>query len=319
MKSLLVALVLFFSGPLVAQVADTFDPGAYVQVELILFTRELEGQGTNRTGVRPERLEKHEQRRFPLELLSVRDAELSVSPDISWFEDEWALIEPRLIDLSEEELALGLLPVVEEETQEVGEQALFDEEATGDVEVVSDVTIVDALPMGEQEDLQEDPQEDPQEEMSDEALSTDPEELEEVQEPEELPLWLRYRNWYTSLISNCFAQIEEEEWKLAAALRSIKRSSGMRVIMHAAWIQPIGPRPQAVLLHGGEEGELGILNLRRQAFVQAEVSMWRPFAQGYAELHESRPMRLARAYYFDHPLIGAILRVDPIRVPPEFG
>ena len=312
MKSLLVALVLFFSGPLVAQVADTFDPGAYVQVELILFTRELEGQGTNRTGVRPERLEKHAQRKFPLELISVRDAELSVTPDISWFEDEWALIEPRLISRRAEELALGLLPVVEEqESQDVGQQAVFDEEATGDVEVVSDVTMVDALPTGEQED--------PRDEVPDETLSTDPEQLEEVEEPEELPLWLRYRNWYTSLISNCFAQIEEEEWKLAAALRSIQRSSGTRVIMHAAWIQPIGPRPQAVLLHGGEEGELGILSLRRQAFVQAEVSMWRPLAQGYAELHESRPMRLARAYYFDHPLIGAILRVDPIRVPPEFG
>ena len=316
MKALLVALVLFFSGPLVAQVADTFDPGAYVQVELILFTRELEGQGTNRTGVRPERLEKHEQRKFPLELISVRDAKLSLSRDVSWFGDEWALIEPRLISLSEEELALGLLPVVEEqETQDAPEQAVFDEQATGDGEIVSDVTMVDAVPLGEQEDQLEDPHE----EVSDEAPSVDPEELEEVQEPEEVPLWLRYRNWYTSLISNCFAQIEEEEWKLAAALHSIERSSGMRVIMHAAWIQPIGPKPQAVLLHGGEEGEVGVLSLRRQAFVQAEVNMWRPLAQGYAELHESRPMRLARAYYFDHPLIGAILRVDPIRVPPEFG
>ncbi len=312
MKPFLVALVLFFSGPLVAQVVDSFDPGAYVQVELILFTRELEGQGTNRTGVRPERLEKHAPRKLPLELISVRDAELSASADVSWFENEWALIEPRLIDLSEEELASGLLPVAaEQETQVVAEQAVFDEEAKADGDVASDVPMVHGEPLGEQENQQE--------EVSDQALSSDSGDLDEVQEPEELPLWLRYRNWYTSLLSNCFAQIEEHEWKLASAMRAIKRSSEMRVIMHAAWIQPIGAEPRAVLLHGGEEGEVGVLRLRRQAFVQAEVSMWRPLAEGYAELHESRPMRLARAYYFDHPLIGAILRVDPIRVPPEFG
>ncbi len=279
----LLAFAVLWSGPIIAQGADSFDPGGYVQVELILFTRESQAQETNRTGVRPERLERQAARIFPADLVSIRDAHLAVLADTSWFENEWALLAPKLINLSEEDLARGLLPVVEEETLD---------------EIVKQVEIVP--------------------EAADEAASTHRVELEVLQEPDELPLWLRYRNWHTHLIANCFAQIAEQERKLATALRAIDRSSQLKVIMHGAWIQPIGARPQAVLLHGGEEGEVGVLRLKRQAFVQAEVQMWRPLDEGYAELHQTRPMRLARAYYFDHPMVGVILRVDPLSVPLEF-
>lgn len=283
MRGALLALAFLWSGPITAQDADGFDPGGYVQVELILFTRESQAQGANRTGVPPERLQRQAPRRFPAGIVGVRDAHLAVRADTSWFDNEWALLEPQLIDLSEEELVLGLLPVVEEDVLE----EIFEE---GEI-----------VP-----------------EAAEAVASTQPGELEALQEAEEIPLWLRYRNWYTDLIANCFTQIAEEERKLAAALRAIDRSSELTVIMHGAWIQPIGARPQAVLLHGGEEGEVGVLNLRRQAFVQAEVRMWHPLAEGYAELRQTRPMRLARAYYFDHPMIGVILRVDPISVPLEF-
>lgn len=304
MRPSLILLMFLVSGPLVAQVSGSFDPHAYVQVELILFTRESDVAGTNRTGVQPERLEKHFPRAFPLGLVSIRDATLSEPWDVSWFENEWAEIEPRLIELSEAEFALGL----EERTelieapaaQDASEQGISDEKATNDRRVVSDAA--ETTPMG-----------------ADEGLSSELEGMDDVPAPEAMPLWQRYRIWYTNLLSNCFAHIAENEWKLGAALRAIERSSGIKVIMHAAWIQPIGRKQQAVLLAGGEAGEVGVLRLRREAFVQAEVSMWRPLAEGYAQLHESRPMRLAHAYYFDHPLIGAILRVDPIRVPPEFG
>ena len=277
MIAALLALAFFCSVPLIAQGADTFDPGAYVQVELILFTRTWEGQGTNRTGVRPEDLDKYAPRRFPPGLLSVRGAMLDQSQDVSWFENEWALIEPQLLGPGESELAL--------------------------VPLKAQVPTFVAPP---------------REEMPEEAPPPHPEAPMVAQTPEELSLWQRYRNWYTKLISNSFSQLEKNEWKLRAALGSVMNASDMKVIMHGVWRQPIGVHPQAILLHGGEIGEVGVLRLKRQAFVQAEVLMWRPLAQGYAELHESRPMRLARVYYFDHPLMGLILRVDPIKVPAEF-
>lgn len=314
MKALLLALALLCSGSLLAQVVESFDPGAYVQVELILFTRASQGQGTNRTGVQPERLGKQVPRRFPLELLSVRGVMLDQSQDISWFENEWALIEPQLIDLSEEELALGLLQMVEKSVLEVaGEGTVTDEGRFVHEEpfVDEEAASVDSSPVDELTTLGN------QETKA--APSGDSEEaLESPMAPEEIPLWQRYRKWYTELIGNTFSQLEAGEWKLRAALEAITSASDLQVIMHGAWIQPIGARPQAILLHGGEAGEVGVLRLRRGAFVQAEVLMWRPLAHSYAELNESRPMRLARAYYFDHPLMGLILRVDPIEVPREF-
>lgn len=246
-----------------------------------------------------------------MDLVSVRDASLGKSQDTSWFENEWMLIEPRLTDLTAEELALGLLLKVEEPVlQDVGEQAVADHKEEAARETQTEAESSDPLSLEEQGNEQAD--------TSGEALVTDVEPGEETLEPEEPPLWLRYRNWYTDLLSNCFAQIDREQWRLATALRAVERSSELRVIMHAAWIQPIGGKPQAVLLHGGDEGEVGVLRLARRTFVQAEVNMWRPLASGYAQLHEARAMRLARAYYFDHPLMGVILRVDPLRVPAEF-
>ncbi len=240
---------------------DDFDPDAYVQVEVILFTREADAQGTNRTGVGHEDLRIDVPRRFPPGLVSIRDASVLHSPDTSWFVDEWARIEPHLVAPSEQEL---------------------------------------------QSDVQDMPR-----------VQTRPQPQVEVTSQAE-PLWEAYRSWYSNLLGNCFVQMDADKWNLAAALRRIERERQLRVIMHAAWVQPVAAQPYPVLLHGGQEEEVGILGISRQDFVRAEVSMWRPLTNGYAELAITRPMRLSRAYYFDHPMMGVILRVDPVDMPPEF-
>jgi len=105
---------------------------------------------------------------------------------------------------------------------------------------------------------------------------------------------------------------------LSRALAALERSNAHRVLMHGAWIQPVSVQPRPVLLSGGGRGEVGFLSVTREGFFKAEVRIWRPLGAGYAELHEVRPMRGRRAYYFDHPLMGVVLRIDPIRVPSEF-
>lgn len=240
-----------------AQVADRFNPDAYVQVEVILFTTEAVEGATNRTGVLGESLELDLPRRFPAGLASIGQARFANDRDVSWFEDEWSLIAPGLLD------------------------------------------------------------EMPPEHIEAESVLEEPD-LQIEQPPEEPSLWQRYQAWYTALLANCYSQLAPDEWRLAQALASLERSGAHRVLMHGAWIQPISARPRPVLLAGGESGEVGVLSLTRTGFVSADVRFWRPLGHGYAELREVRPMRTRRAYYFDHPLMGLVVRVDPIRVPQEF-
>ena len=270
-----------------AQGSAEFNPDAYVQVEVIVFTIEASAGASNRTGVRPEVLERNDPRVFPSGLVSIKQAFMRESWDASWFDDEWSILAPNLQD----EWPLTELPV-EVEIAVESETALEAGESATAVETAETVE------------------------------TTEPTESTESAEPPPEPsLWERYRDWYTDLMANCFSQLDREDWHLARALASLERSNVHRVLMHGAWIQPISARARPVLLSSGDAGdagEVGVLSLTRSGFVSAEVHLWRPLGEGYAELHDLRPMRTRRAYYFDHPLMGIIVRVDPIRVPSEF-
>ncbi len=145
---------------------------------------------------------------------------------------------------------------------------------------------------------------------------TIPDAIPEV--PQDPTLWQRYQAWYNDVLASCFAQRDRAEWHLARALAALERSSAHQVLMHGAWIQPVSTQRRPIMLSGGERGEVGFLSVTRQGFFEAEVRVWRPLGDGHAELHELRAMRSRRANYFDHPLMGVVLRVDPIRVPSEF-
>ena len=265
----------------VAQVSDSFDPDAYVQVEVILFTTEATAGATNRTGVRAELLEIDQPRAFPSNILSIENSRLTKAWDASWFEGEWSGIAPHLLDAFPE--------------PEVPEEA---EEAEGPLEPVERVEPVEPVEL----DLP--------------IVQTASDFVPEI--PQEPTLWERYQAWYTDLIANCFAQRDREDYRLGRALAGLERSSSHRVLMHGAWVQPVSARARPILLTGGDALEVGFLSVTREGFFAAEVRFWRPLGTGYAELHEVRPMRSRRAYYFDHPLMGVVLRIDPIRVPSEF-
>jgi len=260
MRVLVALLSLGLPAASLAQVADGFDPDAYAQVEVIFFSTETASDATNRTGVRAEMLALDRPRTFPRRLLSIENSQLTKDWDASWFEDEWSLVAPRLLDA---------LPQPELPEEVVESEMPF---------------VPDGI-------------------------------LESPQEP---TLWQRYRAWYTDLMANCFVQRHRDDWHLSRALAALERSNAHRVLMHGAWIQPVSVQPRPILLSGGGRGEVGFLSVTREGFFKAEVRIWRPLGAGYAELHEVRPMRGRRAYYFDHPLMGVVLRIDPIRVPSEF-
>ena len=315
MKRLALLLCLCVSVPLEAQESGSFDPGAYVQVELILFTTETDLDASNRTGVLPELLERTDPRHFPLDLIAIQGASLTTALDTSWLEAEWALIEPGLMELDADQLARGLRWFLEN-SDEVSEQEEDSETLWLAVPTEPSEVLADAEGLqGEQASaLSQDSL------LADSNAETGPlsPASEQLEALKEVPLWERYRIWYNELLSNCFSQLEESEWRLEAASNSLRSDAQFRVLMHSAWIQPIGRRPSHVLLHGGSSAEVGVLSLRRLAFVETEIKMWRPLGQGYAELEKTRPLRLGRNYYLDHPLMGAVIRVDPIRVPAEF-
>ena len=293
MRAVLAILGACVSLPSFAVEADGFDPGAYVQIEVILFATQAPEGATNRTGVRPEVLQRTRARAFPTGLVSIANAHLKKAPDASWFDREWSLIAPGLLD----EMPAPPAPIGD------------------DVEVEVNLDAADEARL--QAELEEEEKEADEDDMA-EVAGVVAETAGTAVIAETPPLWQRYRAWYMDLMANCYSQVEQDNWRLSRALAALERSSAHRVLMHGAWIQPISPRPRPVLLSGGEAGEVGVLSLTRTGFIEADVRFWRPLASGYAELFEVRPMRSRRAYYFDHPMMGVIVRVDPIRVPSEF-
>lgn len=293
---------------LAAQESGSFDADNYLQVEVIVFTNETDLNATNRTLVLPELLVETEPRRFPPDLLGIEGASLGQAADASPLEDDWARVEASLIALDEAQLSRGIRRILEQpdDSLEVDTEPFIAEQGQSDADHAGSAGAV-------QSGLEAP--------VAGEALSEAAESDSGVQDaavPETPSLWERYRIWHGELVRNCYRQVDVAERRFEAARRALQRDPAHSVIMHGAWIQPIGTSANHVLLDGGVDAELGVLSLKRLAFVEAQISLWRPLAEGYAVLEESRPLRLGRNYYLDHPMMGVVLRVDRIRVPPEF-
>ncbi len=128
-----------------------------------------------------------------------------------------------------------------------------------------------------------------------------------------------------------FARLPESELRLAGAARRIDSREGFRVDWHAAWEQPGLDRSSAQ----GIALPQGTLRVYLSRFLHAEVRLQRPApprpAPATAErpdtdaafwvLDTSRRMRSAEQHYLDHPVMGVIIRVDPVEpvepVAPE--
>ncbi len=152
-----------------------------------------------------------------------------------------------------------------------------------------------------------------------------------------------YRNT-TELItglngSKAFKKLPPSRYKLGGVNKVLKLSSGYRPIHHVAWEQPelIKSRAKKVHIKNPEAKINGTVNLRGghllhldldiSYFIDLFTESVTAFAEEgvdadeeitmsgtYAQMQETRRIKLNELHYFDHPLFGVIMRVTRLQV-----
>ena len=147
--------------------------------------------------------------------------------------------------------------------------------------------------------------------------------------------------------SNAFKKLPSSRYKLGGVNKALKLSSGYRPVYHVAWQQPELTKSRAKKVHiknpdakingtvnlkGGHILHLDLdisyfidlLNESETSFTEEVV-----FEEGaspdtvreeiimsgtYAQMKETRRIKLNELHYFDHPLFGVIMRVTRLEV-----
>lgn len=144
-----------------------------------------------------------------------------------------------------------------------------------------------------------------------------------------------------------------DTFQLAREAARIERRGSGRILFHGRWLQAVPPReqPDPILVTGGESlrpplparelmGSVGVtlgryLHFRADLFFhgpglglepaaapmtaggEAILMPARQTESGYMVLSESRRMRSEELHYLDHPKLGLVVRIDPVRFPDE--
>ena len=126
-----------------------------------------------------------------------------------------------------------------------------------------------------------------------------------------------------------------EKLNLRLAVERLKRR-GYRILHHGRWHQPVAAaKKQRLLFQLGNPLSIGVrevegwIDISKPNFLVVDANLWL-FNQAnmavrdedhshqlhtFYELNEERKMHGNENYYFDHPLIGIILRVEEIKIP----
>lgn len=141
--------------------------------------------------------------------------------------------------------------------------------------------------------------------------------------------------------NDSFKELSSGFYKLTGIYNELKYSKNYRPIMHVSWEQPAlnsskARYVQVRSLEGqGESGDPlikldGAIRIRSSQFLHADVDLFylvksipesmlqtiinmgsgATIESGYAELKETRRMKLNELHYFDHPAFGLLLRVS---------
>jgi hypothetical protein len=144
-----------------------------------------------------------------------------------------------------------------------------------------------------------------------------------------------------------------DQFQLRREAARIERRGLGRVLFHGRWLQAVPPRaePDPILVTGGEAlsrplppheliGTVGVtlgryLHFRADLFFhgpglgllpaaapmqangEARLVAAEQVESGYMVLSESRRMRSEELHYLDHPKLGLVVRIDPVRIPDE--
>lgn len=117
----------------------------------------------------------------------------------------------------------------------------------------------------------------------------------------------------------------------------LNNSSAYRVHYHSSWQQPIMSKrsAKAVKIHSGNGLIDGNIKLYKSTYLHAAVDLWllentQPQKNSWSDssatdenintvrnpnLNESRRIRSKKLFFFDHPKMGALLKITPIKSP----
>lgn len=114
--------------------------------------------------------------------------------------------------------------------------------------------------------------------------------------------------------------LEPESLRLGALRQRLARSGELRPLLHLGWRQGAparraAARPQELPPIDGSEGLYGTVRLYRRQSLHVELDLSLPVEEDGSparyRLRETRIVRSGELTYFDHPRLGAIIRVSP--------
>lgn len=120
--------------------------------------------------------------------------------------------------------------------------------------------------------------------------------------------------------------LSASDHRLSGAATRLRNQPGYTLIWHEAWQQTLrGARTAPAISLPASLRQLGIegrIRPYRQRFLHFEVDLrWHltPTELGetapFWRLAQSRRMRSGQTHYLDHPVLGVIVRIDPVAMP----
>lgn len=111
-----------------------------------------------------------------------------------------------------------------------------------------------------------------------------------------------------------------ERFQLTAEAQALRRSgAGLRVLSHTAWHQEVSATASGPWVRiGGAAGAglIGCLRARLTPVPEVEIDLIREDATGdLYPLSRTARIRPGDVHYFDHPALGALVRVDSLAAP----
>ena len=95
---------------------------------------------------------------------------------------------------------------------------------------------------------------------------------------------------------------------------------GYRVLLHAAWIQPVGGRSSKRWYSVRGRNLHGLVRVTRGRYLHFETDLVVDTgAEGPVRTNQSRRMRSDEVHYIDHPRLGILVRIDPYTAPGSAG
>lgn len=127
--------------------------------------------------------------------------------------------------------------------------------------------------------------------------------------------------------ANNFVQPASRE-ALNDSAQRLRNSAGYRVLTHSSWMQPALNRSRAQPIAISGERLEGQIRIYAATYLHVDLDLWLQESRASSvgrdgelqgphnpNLKELRRLRSRQVHYFDHPRLGALLRMEPVSTP----